>query len=103
MNKFRPQDINKRYTISLRRKSYESSFASYNWQTRVKWYPAGYKLNRRTISNQFSRLHYLGSHSPTPIQKKWQRAAKQFERRHFGDHRRASMRYLNTWSAHSWL
>jgi hypothetical protein len=103
MNKFRPQDISKRYTISLRLKGYDRTFTSHNWQSRTEWYPVGYKLNKRTISKQFGRLHYLACHAPTPIQRKWRVTYNNFHTKHFGAVKGASMRYLNTWSAHSWL
>ncbi len=101
MNKFRPQEINKRHTFRLRLKGYGNEWINYNWQTRVEWYPAGYRLNKKTISKQFSRLHYLACHAPKPVQKRWAPAYRAFYKRHFGV--TGSMRYLNTWTAHAWL
>jgi hypothetical protein len=76
---------------------------NYNWQTRVKWYPAGWGFNKRVLGNMHSRLHYLACHAPKPIRKRWQTAHKVFMNKHFGDAGRASVRYLNKWSCHSWM
>lgn len=104
MNKlFRPQDIKKVYTIKLRRKGYGNEWINYNFQNRAKWYPAGWGLNKRTIGSIHSRMHYLACHAPVPIQKAWRTKYDAFMTKHFGDAGRASMRYLNNWSCHSWL
>jgi hypothetical protein len=104
MNKrFRPQDISKRYTIRLRLKGYGSEWTNYNFQSRVEWYPVGYKLNQRTIVKTFQRLHYLACHAPKPIAKKYKSAYNNFENKYFANRGKASMRYLNTHTAHSWL
>ena len=76
---------------------------NYNWQSRVRWYPVGFKINHRTIFNQFGKLHYLACHAPGPVTKKWAIANRNFMNKHFGDAGGASMRYLNKWSCHSWL
>jgi hypothetical protein len=100
MNRFRPQDINKRYIIKQRLLTGRSE--NYNWQSRVEWYPAGYRLNKKTIVKQFGRLHYLACHSPKKVQQRWQKVYDNFHNRHFGTFK-CSMRYLNKWSCHSWL
>jgi len=100
MNKFRPQDIPKSFTIKQRLKYGRSD--NYNWQTRVKWYPAGWGFNKKVIGGIHGRLHYLACHAPKPIQLKWKNAYKVFYKKHFGTHR-ASARYLNNWSCHSWM
>jgi hypothetical protein len=76
---------------------------NYNWQTRIKWYPAGWGFNKRVIGDQHSRLHYLACHAPDPIKKRWDKAYENFMAKHFGTKGKASMRYLNTWSCHSWM
>lgn len=101
MNKFRPQDLPKSFVMKQRLKYGRTD--SYNWQTRVKWYPAGWRLNKQTLGNIHSRLHYLACHAPEPVSKKWAKAYKVFMNKHFGDSGKASMRYLNTYSAHSWM
>ena len=101
MNKFRPRNIPKSYVLRQRLRTGRSE--NYNWQTRVKWYPAGWGVNKKVIGDQFSRLHYLACHAPGPVRKKWWPAYSMFMSRHFGHASRASVRYLNTWSAHSWL
>lgn len=100
MNKFRPQDLSKIYTIRERLKYGRTD--NYNWQTRVKWYPAGWGFNKKVIGDMHSKLHYLACHSPKPIQKRWDKAYKVFYKKHFGTHL-ASMRYLNNYSCHAWL
>lgn len=100
MNKFRPQDISKSYIIKMRLKYGRSE--NYNWQTRIKWYPAGWGFNKKVIGSMHSRLHYLACHAPDPIKKKWRNAYNVFYKKHFGTEH-ASGRYLNTYSCHSWL
>lgn len=100
MNKFRPQDLPKRYTIKERLKYGRTD--NYNWQTRVKWYPAGWGFNKKVIGDMHGKLHYLACHAPKPIQKRWAKAYKMFYKKHFGTEH-ASARYLNNWSCHSWL
>lgn len=100
-NRFRPQDMSKPYVMKQRLKYGRSD--SYNWQTRIEWYPVGFKVNNKTIFKQFGRLHYLACHSPENIQKKWQSAYNVFMKKHFGDSEKASIRYLNEWSCHNWL
>lgn len=100
MNKFRPQDLPKSYIIKQRLKYGRTE--NYNWQTRVKWYPAGWVFNKKVIGDQFSKLHYLARHAPKPIQQKWKKAYDVFYKKHFGAHS-TSTRYLNQWSCHSWM
>jgi hypothetical protein len=101
MNKFKPQDVSTRYIMKQRRVT--GRVENYNWQTRIKWYPAGWKTNQISIGRRFGHLHYLACHSPAPVQKKWHTVYKQFCRQHLADGGRASMRYLNTWTCHTWL
>jgi len=76
---------------------------NYNFQTRIEWYPVGYKLNKKTITKQFQKLHYLACHAPKPVAKKWKSAYNLFHSKHFASKGKASMRFLNKWTAHSWL
>lgn len=101
MNKFRPQDLPKSLIFKQRLKHGRSE--NYNWQTRIRWYPAGWKVNQISISRRFSHLHYLACHAPLPIQQRWRSAYKKFEQRHFAAQGRASVRYLNIYTCHSWL
>ena len=100
MIKFRPQDLPKKHILKERRMGL---WVNYNFQSRNKWYPAGWKPNHISIGRRFSHLHYLSCHSPLPIQKKWRRAYKQFCNQHFADKGNASMRFLNNYTAHRWL
>ena len=101
-NKFRPSSSMSTKSIMRERRKFGSCLGNYNWQSRVEWYPVGYKLNRKTIFKQFGKLHYLACHSPEPITKKWQGAYNNFYKKHFGSYK-ASMRYLNNWSCYNWL
>ena len=101
MNKFRPQGINTRYTMKQRRITGRSE--NYNWQTRIKWHPAGWKVNQISIGRRFGHLHYLACHAPLPIQKKWRKAYKQFCNQYLPFKGNASMRFLNNHTAHRWL
>ena len=101
MNKFRPQDIPKAL-IFKQRLTYGRS-DNYNWQTRTKWYPAGWGFNKKVIGNQFSNLHYLACRAPKPIQKKWANAYDNFMAKHFASKGKASVRFLNKYTCHSWL
>jgi hypothetical protein len=100
MKKFRPQSQSKLWTMQSRRKHGTST--SYAWQTRVAWVPVGWKPNQISIARRFAQLHYLACHAPVPVQQRWQPAYQQFFIRHFGTGR-ATVRYLNRWSCHSWL
>ena len=100
-NRFRPSSAMNAKGVMRQRRKYGRT-DNYNWQSRVEWYPVGFKLNHKTIFRQFGRLHYLACHSPAPISKKWQQAYNNFHTRHFGTFK-GTMRYLNKWSCHSWL
>lgn len=97
---FRPLDKNKAAQIKMRRLGASKNF---NFCDRVKWYPAGWRFNKQVLGTMHGRMHYLACHAPKPVQKAWRAKYDLFMRRHFGDHRRASMRYFNTWSCHSWM
>lgn len=101
MNKFRPHGIPKSYLIKQLMRFGRRE--NYNWQTRVKWYPAGWGFNKKVIGDQHSRLHYLARHAPDPIKKRWAKAYDNFQAKHFGTRGNASMRYLNKWSCYSWM
>ena len=99
--KFRPGSDMTRYRLKERLKGVKTH--SLNWHGRVDWYPAAFKPNHKVIFKQFSKLHYLACHSPVTVSKKWHSVYNRYTITHFGDTRRASCRYLNKWSCHSWL
>jgi hypothetical protein len=101
MNKFRPQDLPKHYIMKQRLKYGRSE--NYNWQTRIKWYPAGWKVNQISIGNRFGQLHYLACHAPAPVKLKWQKAYNNLCKKLFAQNGRVSMRYQNKYTAHAWL
>ena len=101
-NKFRPSSSMDTKNIMKMRRLYGRT-DNYNWQSRVEWYPVGFKLNHKTIFKQFGKLHYLACHAPDRVTKRWQKAYNVFYKKHFGAYKGASVRYLNKWSCHSWL
>ena len=102
-NKFRPSSSMTTKSIMRERRKHGALLGSYNWQSRIEWYPVGFKLNHKTIAKQFGKLHYLACHSPEPITKKWQKAYDNFYKKHFGTWNGTSVRYLNKYSCHNWL
>jgi hypothetical protein len=101
MNRFRPQQLSRKFLMKRRRLAGSSD--SYNWQSRIEWIPVGYKLNKKTIAKQFKQLHYLACHAPAPIRKRWKFAYQQFMNRHFAEAGNASIRYLNKYTCHAWM
>lgn len=99
-NKFRPMNLSKRYLLRERRLG---NFNNYNWHSRIQWFPVGYKFNKLTIAKQFRRLHYLARHAPISVTIKWNHAVTLFQNKYFASKGKASMRYLNNWTCHSWL
>jgi hypothetical protein len=99
--KFRPQSNMKLALMRTRVRTGRNDYYQ-PWQSRIEWYPVGWRLNKKTIGKQFGKLHYLACHAPSPIQKKWNQAYKVFYKKHFGSFN-ASVRYLNNWSSHNWL
>lgn len=89
--------------MRLRRQGYGNEWINYNFVNRVKWWPAGWKLNHQVIGGIHSRMHYLACHSPETVQKQWRAKYQTFMNKHFGDAGRASVRYLNKYSCHSWM
>lgn len=100
-NKFRPSSSMETKAVMKMRLKYGRS-DNYNWQSRIEWYPVGYNINHKTIFKQFGKLHYLACHAPKPVTKRWKKAYDLYYKTHFGTEK-GTMRYLNTWSCHSWL
>lgn len=100
MNRFRPQEIPKSYIFKQRLAFGRSD--NYNWQSRVKWIPAGYKSNRIGIMRRWQEIHHYASHAPWCLPH-YKTANKMFHKKFLGSKGKASTRYLNTYSAHSWL
>lgn len=101
--KFRPQELPKRLIIKTRLNGYDSTVINYNFQQRRRRFPVDYRLNEKTLSKIFSRLHYLACHSPKKVAKQYTKAYNNFGNKYFARRGNASTRYLNTWTAHSWL
>ena len=100
MNRFRPQELPKSYVMKQRLKYGRTD--NFNWQTRIRWVPASMTKNRVSILRRWQQIHHFACHTAKPAQH-WVRANKMFERQFLGTYGKGSMRYLNTWSAHSWL
>ena len=101
MNRFRPQGIDRKYRLRHRLRT--GLRESWNWQTRAEWYPAGWQVNHRTLGRAFARLHYLACHAPDPVRAKHWSAYQVLYNRLFAGRGTASIRYLNTYTAHAWL
>ena len=97
-HKFRPSVISKKYRIRYRIETGRSE--SFHWHSRVRWYPAGWQINRQTLGRIFSRLHYLGCHAPKPIQQKYKRVYNLFTEKYLASKGKASKRYLENNTAH---
>lgn len=97
---FRPQDIPKKFIMQER--MIGGGRVNYNFCNRVKWYPAGWGLNKKVLGKMHSKLHYLACHAPEPVKKKWQQNYKVFYAKHFGSDI-ASVRFLNNHSCHAWM
>jgi hypothetical protein len=101
LSKFRPRDIGKLYQLKHRLK--HGRTINYNWQSRVRWNRAKDGINRQFIIRTFQCLHYRACHAPEPVRLRWRSAYQLFEKRYFASAGQASMRYLNTRTAHAWL
>jgi hypothetical protein len=99
MNKFRPQEFNKGWAIKHFRLTGES-VGIFNWQSRVQWYRDSDR-NRKHSIRVFGQLHYLGSHAPAPVRKRWHKIEMNFINKRVPA--RGSIRYLNNISSGRWL
>lgn len=100
-NKHRPMDVSKKYKLKYRLETGRSE--SYNWRSRVRWYPVGWKLNRQNLFRIFSKLHYLGCHAPKPVQQKYRKLYNLFEEKYLASKGKASKRYQENNTAYKWL
>ena len=100
MNRFRPQDIPKSYVMKQR--LHYKRVDNFNWQTRINWVPASMTKNQVSIFRRWQQIHHFASHTKCPAQH-WKVANEMFGKNFLGNAGNASCRYLNTYSAHSWL
>lgn len=98
---YRPGGYSKKYLLRANRTG--EPVSHYKWHTRMHYGVDTLPPNRATIARIFAQLHYLGSHSPNAISKKWRPVERQFYKRYFGDTARQSGRFANKYTAHSWL
>lgn len=96
---FRPLALPDRWRLKKRRLG---DSVNWNFVRRERWYPVGWKFNHQTIARMHARMHYLACHAPEPVQRRWRPIYKNFYVKHFGS-LRASVRYINQYSCHSWL
>ena len=99
-SRFRPQQVNKLSIIRDRRLT--GRVENYSWQTRSIWVPAGMPVNRVSIMRRWQQIHHYSRHTAWALPN-WRGANAEFNRKFLGSTGRASDRYLNTYSAHSWL
>lgn len=92
-------NLDARWRLRRRR---QGDRTNYNFVSRERWYPVGWRLNHQTIARVHSQLHYWACHAPEPVQRRWRQIYKQFYVKHFGSFK-ASVRYINQYSCHSWL
>ena len=100
-SKYRPTDVSKKYRIRYRIETGRSE--SFNWRSRVRWYPAGWQVNRQNLFRAFSKLHYLGCHAPKPIQQKYRKLYNLFTEKYLATKGKTSTRYISNHTAHKWL
>lgn len=100
MLRFRPQSLPTRFLVKERLQTGRTN--NYNWQSRVTWIPAGLTKNRIGILRRWQQIHHHACHTEKPRQY-WVAANKMFEQRFLASRGKASMRFLNTYTAHSWL
>ena len=100
-SKYRPTDVSKKYRIRYRIETGRSE--SFNWRSRVRWYPAGWQFNRQNLFRAFSKLHYLGCHAPKPIQQKYRKLYNLFTEKYLATKGKTSIRYISNYTAHKWL
>ena len=89
---FRPQSINKTFTIRNRLRGYR--LANPAFAARADGHP-------RHLTRVFRRLHYAAHAAPEPIRKKWKVVEQRFIARLVP--MKASTSYVNSWSAEKWL
>lgn len=100
MNRFRPQSVPKAYIFKQR--LYYGRADNYNWQTRVRWFPAKMTKNKIGILRRWQQIHHYASHTDRPALH-WRRANHMFNEKFLANQGRASMRFLNRYTAHKWL
>jgi hypothetical protein len=49
LNKFRPSSAMTTKGVMRERLKFGSTLGNYNWQSRVEWYPVGFKNNHKLI------------------------------------------------------
>jgi len=100
MNRFRPQSIPK--AVIMKQRLHYGRADNYNWQTRVRWFPAAMTRNKIGILRRWQQIHHYAGHTDRPA-RHWLTANRMFNEKFLAHRGRASVRFLNTRTAHSWL
>ena len=99
--KYRPVEISAKYRIKYRLETGRNE--TYIWRSRIRWQPAGWQINHKTLGRIHSRLHYLGCHAPEKVQAKWHIVYNQFKVKYLATKGKASNRFLEKHTAYKWL
>lgn len=94
--KFRPQSNNGRHKLKSNRKGFYTG--QYNWHS---YHDNDHgPVNERTLGRIFGRIHYLTSHAPEPVQKRWRQARTRWHKKM---DRKAPVDYCNKYTLHRFL
>ena len=97
--KFRPSEVSKKMTMRNRRMGDPYTF---KFPRRIDFVGTNWAPNQIAICKIHARLHHLACHAPEPVQKQWRTAYNVLTTKLFGTDL-ATVRYLNTFSCHSWM
>jgi hypothetical protein len=100
MLRFRPQNLPLRFIVKERLQTGRTN--NYNWQSRINWVPAGLTTNRVGILRRWQQIHHHAKHSYNTIPY-WNSAEKMFNKKFLAEGGKASVRFLNTYTAYNWL
>jgi len=94
MKKFRPIELQGPFKLRYYRNT--GKHAAFNFVKYERYYPANYKFNNITLHKIFARLHYLASHAPKNVRKKYIVCYNRFMGLHFP--KKASFTYQDNHS-----
>ena len=98
--RFRPQQWAGKYRLRCARE--KMFLGEYNWYVHSKA-SEDVELKHRVLGKIAGHLHYLASHAPEPVRKKWWNTYKRFMNRHTGNSKRGSFRFITKYTADKWL
>lgn len=100
MLRFRPQKLPLRFIVRERLQT--GRVNNYNWQFRTTWVRSGLTKNRIGILRRWQQIHHYSSHAYN-ILPHWNIAEIMFNKNFLAEGGKASTRFLNNHTAHSWL